>query len=378
MMLSSLDIIWNISLVCPWNCEFCCTDATYVKRENSKIIYRDNGLQNKVDVVTDDKFFTYFHNTYNRSPDLFDEALYFKQKEGKELTLIHKLEILENLKDFNVSIDFAGGDPLACYENFIVLKRASEIFGKNNISITSTGLINGKYKLEDVAKYIGEYEFTYDEPDNNNICRPRGYNSINLEIASKFAKMGVKTKAQLPLHKANFGIENIRNIISKLSEKNIDELLLMRTFPVGRAFGTRVEMDRDVLKDNIEIYLYYAKQFNLKIRLQCALKHLIPEREGLENPCDLMRESFGINFQGKLLVSAWANDNNGYPISDDFVLGDLTKEEFSEIKETQKFKSYLKRLDDNFGHCKIFSYLNNSTNQHGLFSKTDPLYYSNE
>lgn len=369
----NLDIIWNVSLICPWDCEFCCTDAVQVKKRDSKVIYREKSLSSVVDITIDNSFLDFFMKKYNRIPDLYDQALYFRQNEGKELRLEQKLKILENLKGYNVSIDFAGGDPLACYENYIVLKKAANIYGKDNISITSTGLINKKYTLSDVAKYIGEYEFTYDEPEGDFVCRPKGYNFVNLEIASKFSSMGVKTKAQLPLHNSNLGSKNIEKIVKKLASRNIDELLLMRTFPVGRAFGSKKHLDKKTLQENIEIYLNFAKKYNITVRLQCALKHLFDNSLFL-NPCDLMRESFGVNFQGKLMVSAWANNSNGYPINDDFVLGDLTTSHFSDLEKTSKFLSYKNKLDENFGHCKIFSYLFNNSANNGLFEKTDPLY----
>ncbi|MEN4981381.1 hypothetical protein [Acinetobacter modestus] len=371
--MSSLDIIWNVSLICPWDCEFCCTDAVQVKRRDSKIIYRENSLSSTTDVKVDNALLDFFLKEYNRIPDFYDQALYFRQKEGKELKLEQKIQILENLKGNNVSIDFAGGDPLACYENYIILKKAAEIYGKDNISITSTGLINKKYDLSDVAKYIGEYEFTYDEPEGDFICRPKGYNSVNLEIASKFSSMGVKTKAQLPLHNSNFGLKNIEKIVKNLADRNIDELLLMRTFPVGRAFGSTKYLDKNTIQENVKLYFNFAEKYNISIRLQCALKHLFDNSNFL-NPCDLMRESFGVNFQGKLMVSAWANNSNGYPINDDFVLGDLTNSHFFDIEKTRKFLSYKNKLDENFGHCKIFSYLFNKSANNGLFEKTDPLY----
>jgi hypothetical protein len=49
------------------------------------------------------------------------------------------LNVLRNLEGNDVTIDFAGGDPLSCYENYLVIKAASQKFGKQNISITSTG-----------------------------------------------------------------------------------------------------------------------------------------------------------------------------------------------------------------------------------------------
>ena len=94
-----------------------------------------------------------------------------------------------------------------------------------------------------------------------------------------------------------------------------------------------------------------------------------------KNPCDLMQSSFGINYKGLLLASAWATNDKGKPLSDDFVLGDLLKESFSMLEKSDKFKRLSLRLDENWGHCKIFSYVySDDKNEDAIFSKNDPLY----
>jgi MoaA/NifB/PqqE/SkfB family radical SAM enzyme len=374
--MQKFDFIWNITLVCPWDCEFCCTDAAHVSSMAGSIILRENGLSTSKTVSRDlngffkEKYPGVYCNKY-------DLALIDRQLRGLEPTLEEKMAVLSNLKGLNLKIDFAGGEPLACHENILIIKAASKMFGKNSISVTSTGIISKAHSILEISDFIGEYEFTYDEPDLElKQCRPKGYNNSNLRIAEKFAKLGVRTKAQLPIHKGNISSLAAEAIYNSLCSSNISELLLMRTFPVGRGIGylDGNEVTQSELTQAIQNYTRLNTSKKTNIRLQCALKALIETDWPLTNPCDLMQSSYGINFQGDLLISAWANNAKGLPLSDVFVLGSLSKSSFHEISRTEKFQRYKKRLNENFGHCKIFAYTNSiNKDEDSLFSKSDPL-----
>lgn len=378
------DFIWNITLVCPWNCEFCCTDSVHVTKEKNDIILYEKGLSEKIYANCNPESYKETEEYKRIISDGFkvtkyDISLKDRQRRGKEISFDNKLSLLNNLKGSNVEIDFAGGDPLSCYENFLIIKKASDLFGKNNISITSTGFSINRYGVNFLSKTIGEFEFTLDETsDTPPFNRPSGYNASNLLYAKEFANNGVRTKAQLPIHSGNFSYKSIESIYLSLAESGIDELLLMRTFPVGRGriFLLKNGMYiADDYKKVIETYRELESKYSgPKVRLQCALKNLEPEKLN-KNPCDLMRDSYGINPRGNLLLSAWATNNVGEPLSKDFVLGNLHEVQFKDLLKTPKALKYFKKLDDNFGHCKIFSYIFSANQTAGsIFKNNDPLY----
>lgn len=378
-MKPDLDIIWNVSLICPWDCEFCCTDAVNVTRSNGNIIIKSRGLE-EIDYCKDKEYenWPYYLSGIGVSPNYLDKALQYRQKQGLELTLNDKLKVLDSLGAERIHIDFAGGDPLACAENLIVIMEAAKKYGRKNISVTSTGHSLSRYPLNILCESIGVFEFTYDEPKScSSENRPRGYNASNLVAAKKIGHHGVYTKCQIPLHDGNLSDNKISDIVSDLTTSGIDEILLMRTFPVGRGLNyvsAHGNPGKKVIMKQIAAFQRYSKEYGgPKIRLQCALKHLY-EFEG-RNPCDLMRNSYGINFQGLLLLSAWATNSKGSPLADEFILGDLVNESFASIKKSNKFKFLKARLDENWGHCKIFSFISsNENNEDAIFSKADPLY----
>lgn len=374
-----MDLIWNVSLICPWDCEFCCTDAVHVRKLAGSVVLRESGLSNRR-IIPMGRYEPEHLRQLGIKLNAYDYALIDRQERGLELDFNSKVNVLNNVRERTPEIDFAGGDPLACLENYLLIKKAAEMFGKENVSVTSTGHSLARYPLEELAKHIGTFEFTYDEPDSCGVeVRPKGYNAINILWAGRMHALGVKTKCQIPLHSNNISTEGIREIYQRLTDSKIDEVLLMRTFPVGRGLNFLKNKPVDLQSADYMAAISEFKSLEYrkggpKVRVQCALKHLFSE-EHAANPCDLMQSSFGINSKGQLLLSAWATNPVGLPLAEEFILGDLSKQSIDEIENTERFVRYKARLNENFGHCKIFAYLNSDIkSENSIFMRTDPLF----
>jgi hypothetical protein len=93
-----------------------------------------------------------------------------------------------------------------------------------------------------------------------------------------------------------------------------------------------------------------------------------------------MWESFGLMANGTLLSSPWAVNGIGQPLHEAWVLGNLAETNLRDILNSPKAKEYQRRLDENFGHCKIFAFLNSKLDRplDRIFDKTDPLYIHRE
>ena len=139
-------IIWNVTNKCPYTCSFCCLDA------NSST---------------------------------------------KDISLEDKLKIIENLDSETIKIDFSGGEPLMDLENLEILRIISRKFGREKISVTSTGKGLERVDLEELAKYVSEVGFTYDFPRESFPDRPLGYNKHNLKSAKYVSERGIETLLNL-------------------------------------------------------------------------------------------------------------------------------------------------------------------------------------
>lgn len=120
-----MDVIWNLTRFCPWDCAICCVSAFYVSDTSERFSQ------------------TMQRNTY------------------KELNLFEKLRVLRILAERNFEIDFSGGDPLYYGEDFRVVDQATYWLPSSRISVSMTGSKLNKKKL-DLLKRVGVVEFTLD------------------------------------------------------------------------------------------------------------------------------------------------------------------------------------------------------------------------
>lgn len=368
-----IDLIYNTTLVCPWDCAVCCVDAVHVQKRGSKVEIRSDGLANHLSIPIDRK-----------QGSIYDQAALHRQSMGKELTLEKKLKVIDHLDGFDAKIDISGGDALAVTENYELLKYASKRLGKSNVTLTVTGAGSARFPASEIGLYIGEYNFTFDAESLSDVAlRPQGYAAGNLKKAIAFVKHGVPTRAEVPLSRAILNEDHLTRLYETLNAAKISKVLIMRLFPVGR--GTLLAHEIPAAEEYraaIEHLLALEKKYGEpRVKVQCALKHLIG---GLAssggNPCDLVVESFGLMADGTLLASPWAIGENGNPLGEEWILGNLAKETLHDILKSSNAAMFLRRSDGNFGHCKIFSFLN-SPKKDGydrIFDAADPLYLSSQ
>jgi MoaA/NifB/PqqE/SkfB family radical SAM enzyme len=369
--LKRVDIIWNVTLLCGWECRICCVDAAEVSKHGNEITIRSKGLGH-VEVIP------YLPGEGNA----FDQALKHRQEKGLELDLPSKLRVLEHLEGFDVKIDISGGDPLLARENLEVLRAASSRLGPENVTLTATGSGLSGYDPAEIAPLIGELNFTFDSSNfYGNVTRPDGYAAGNFKRAANYAARRVKTRAECPLTNRNVDdVELLTRIYRELHLAGIGKLLIMRLFPVGRGVTRRDDIPTvEQYRRAISLFRSLEQQYGSPVvNLQCALKFLENADRDVPNPCDLLRESFGLTPNGTLLLSPWAIDFRGEPMHESWVLGNLAEQSLGTILNTPKVRAYAIRLDDNFGQCKIHAFLNSQRSEASdrIFDPADPLHAS--
>ncbi len=200
-----VNIIWNVTLVCGWDCKICCVDATHVTKHGDDITIRSKGLEH-VEVIP------YVPGEGNA----FDQALKYRQQRGLELDLPSKLRVIDHVQGFDAKIDISGGDPLLARENLVVLREASSRLGPKNVTLTATGSGLSGYDPAEIAPLIGELNFTFDSADfDGNVTRPDGYAVGNFKRAANYASIGVLTRAECPLTARN--VDDVRASSANLS-----------------------------------------------------------------------------------------------------------------------------------------------------------------
>jgi MoaA/NifB/PqqE/SkfB family radical SAM enzyme len=366
-----LDIIWNTTMVCGWNCAACCVAATHVKQKNGLVFISTPELDRYEEIPADPG-----------AGNIFDQALQHRQARGLELTFEQKLQVLDNLAGHRVQVDLSGGDVLSPRkEGTRLLDAAVSKLGRHALTLTATGSGLAHADVKDVAKKIKELNFTFDgTPDPDNPLRPATYAATNLRKAKQFAAEGVITRAECPLSAQNLEPAALERIYLQLRDAGIDKFLLMRLFPSGRG-----EFVREAIPTNLQYKRAIATLRSIEaeyggpeVKLQCALRWL--EGPSVVNPCDAITESFGLMWDGTLLGSPWAISKSGRPVDQAWVLGNLAENTLTEILASEKVERLRSRAAENHGSCKMFAWFHGSSknSEDRMFEDSDPLYNSTQ
>lgn len=307
-----MDVIWNLTKACPWDCAICSVPALHVC-------------------------------------DTTAEYIYSKQKEkGKELTLAEKFTVLKSLADRNFEIDFSGGDPLYYDEDFRVIEQATRWLPARKIGVSMTGSKITDAKLKPL-KEVSVVEFTLDNlPERENPFRPRGYNLASMIAMKKCVTVGIKTRAVTVLYSTTILKENLESVYYWLCENNITEWELLRFYPVGK--GAKLLRITPSDSEYLSAMDFLRKLHGFtRIFFQHSLKIL----EGTIR-CPAAIEAIGILPGGEVTACAWAMNNDTLPFKE-FYLGKLPEDDLDEIIDrAQKIPEYSKRAK----FCRVIAYLN--------------------
>lgn len=305
-----MDVIWNLTRACPWDCTICCVSAFHVCN----------------------------------TTEYFVQSI--QKEKGKELTLAEKLTVLKALVENNVEIDFSGGDPLYYDEDFRVVEQATRWLPSRKIGVSMTGSKITDPKLE-LLKKVSAAEFALDNlPEKENPFRPRGYNLASMIAMRKCVSAGIRVRAVTVLYTVTIFEENLKSVYNWLCENNITEWELLRLYPVGRAakFATITPSNEEYLK---AMKFLRGLRGSTKVFFQHSLRML----EGTLK-CPAVVESLGILPDGQVTACAWAIDADCFPFPN-FRLGKLPEDNLDEVLEkARKISEYCEGVK----FCRTIAY----------------------
>ncbi|KKQ54772.1 MAG: Radical SAM domain protein [Parcubacteria group bacterium GW2011_GWA2_38_13] len=284
-----MDVIWNLTRICPWDCAICCVTALHAC-ETTKIYLK------------------------RRQKDY-----------GQELGLAEKMQVLKDLCDEGFDIDFSGGDPLYYNEDLQVVEQATMWLPAGKISVSMTGIELTDRKIE-LLKKVKDVEFTIDSlPNVKNFARPEGYHLGTVLALRQCINAGVRTRAITVLYPLTMKESNLRAVYQLLCELGAPEWELLRFYAVGKAkhLSRLVPSREDYLNT---MALLRSFRGPTKIFFQHSLRML--EGNGV---CPAVHKSLGILPDGSVSACAWAINTQVQPISEHFMLGKVPEHKIRDI-----------------------------------------------
>ena len=306
-----MDVIWNLTKACPWDCAICCVSRLYVCNITKHLVQ-----------VT-------------------------QKEKGEELTMAEKIEVLEILANKGFAVDFSGGDPLYYDEDFQIVKQATRWMPTEKIEVSTTGSRITDDRI-DLLKKVNTTEFTLDNlPETKNACRPYGYNFASMVAMKKCVVAEIKTRAVTVLYSTTITEENLRSIYHWLCENRIPEWELLRFYPVGKANRIARLTPSDTEYLNAMKFLRGLHGFT-----QIFFQHSLRMLEKLSK-CPAVSDSIGILPDGQVTACAWAIDSNCRPF-EKFRLGKLSEDDLDEIIDNaQNISEYSKKTK----FCRTITYI---------------------
>jgi|GEM_PF-5593447 hypothetical protein len=288
--------ILNLTRCCTQNCEICAVDALYAP-------------------------------SVSQCADLAHK----EQNAGRELNIVQWCSIVDKLlaADPTIELDLSGGDCLAlpwvCHR--LIPYILDRVHDRGQVSVTSTADSLSIWLKElagsSTEKRPGTVHITY---DGN-----RSYSYTNLQLSHDIRELDIDVHAECPLTFENCTSKVVHEIYEAVREAEIQELLLMRFFPVGRGSnpncGRSVEPSGDSYRQTLEEFLKLAEQDSggPKIKIQCALRGFLSPSKGCV-PCKMGNSTWCIMPNGTLLICPWAYGTDGNPLDSTFAAGNLLNE----------------------------------------------------
>lgn len=289
-------------------------------------------------------------NLTNKCP--FKCAICAASANLREEKNIDKTKVLKSIisigKD-NVCIDFSGGDPLVSRKDINLIKKAVKLIGKENISISTTGLSLEKLNDEEILELSQSYDLTYDFPVKYNDLdkRDKRYNSKNFEQGKRIRNLGISLNIFIPLQ--NLEEYLMDELVKDLIELNPKTISIIRLMPVGSLTSNNlIKFDEVKLYNSLKEKLI-SNKYEGEFKATCSLRTIINDKNG----CNMIREKYGIDHLGNLYSCIWASDiiDNDNP----FLLGNLLKRDMIELISA-------KTISLNKKECAVYKYIENKNN----------------
>lgn len=294
-----------------------------------------------------------------------DPALYHKVHSsfvdlGLDLPLEEKKKIIQWLSEmeseFDTKIEIGNGNLLISNDGLELIKEASKVFGRENVSISISGSLLTEKKASIVAKNASKVIVSMDFPPGTpDKTRYKGIAKDATTAMDIFRKRDVEVSVSTILKRNNANSYILSMVLQHIIRHDATEWELLRYYPVGRAFKMSqleptLNQYLDVLRFVRSARQTYAQEIG--IRFQHSLAYLL---EGVAENCQAVTNQIAVRSNGLVVACPWSHDIEGNALSPLFVLGKLPEMTVGEILESPP-ALFWKKIKSR-GPCRLAAFL---------------------
>lgn len=294
-MKNKLSIVYDITKECPLNCPICCMGA---------------------------------HSG--------------KEARKGELSFEEKLELAEQFaelsEEYDIRIDFSGGEILTDENDLKIVRKASEILGKDKIGISMSGYEVDDKMAAEISEYASECEMTMDViPGRLYRLRPKVYSEYAAKAIPHLKRHGVTVGIQTVLANSNCNESNLRELYAYLLAAGVDNWSLLKFYPSGRG----ANFSNEALSKSAELWsVKFIRGLDENTYLTCKPKidfhYTMEGHKKHDVECRCVKKSIGILPNGDVTSCFWAVDSETGIISPKFNLGNVKRMTLLEIMRSEK------------------------------------------
>ncbi len=295
--MNKLSIIYDVTALCPWNCNICCMGAT-----------------------TD------------------------KTCKNNELTQAQKLNVAHQVRElqengYDVRMDLSGGELFTDIPAHTELLTAlSEVLGREKLGVSCSGFGIDKELAGFLGRTVLDVEMTMDVvPYRPYPLRPVMYSVAAAKAVALLKEAGCKVGLQTVASMYNSGYYDALSVFAWACANDVDNWSILRFFPSGRGAAYPEAAMTDA---QCEAYVRMVEGMVDSLpsghKPEVDFHYLMPGHKKHTKVCRCVRHSIGILPNGDVVACFWALDSNTGAVSPKFLLGNVKDNSLLEILNGEK------------------------------------------
>jgi MoaA/NifB/PqqE/SkfB family radical SAM enzyme len=257
-----------------------------------------------------------------------------------ELSLQEKLQVAEQLGEYDCRVDLSGGEPLINKkDHFRIMEILSSKLGTARVGLSCSGKFIDEGTARKLALLTGSVEMTIDYPLHRTYpYRGSDYHETAARSAVLLKQHGIRVGIQTVVTRTHLEVGVIEELYDDLCDLGIDEWSLLRYMPAGRgaSFPYLDPSEEECIQIVRKVRELHARNDEVA-KPEIDISYMLPGSLK-DSACRCVKRSVGILPDGRVTSCFWALLPSAQPriANNRFLLGTVPAQRFSDILRNKK------------------------------------------